>query len=404
MKRSNIGKISSNAKIYEGAVVEEGAIIHDFAVIYPNVVIKNGAEIFEHCVVGRQPKAPGCTSRKLSEEFRETVIGKETILSPGCIVYAGTQIGNNTLLGDNCSIREDCRIGNYCIISRNVSVNYNTIVGNRTKIMDNTHITGNAVIEDNVFISVLVATTNDNTMGREEYDEDHVGGPHIKRNTTIGAAANILPNTIIGENCIVGAGAVVTKDIPDNKVVMGVPAKIIRDVEGMEKEHAVKQEAKSVRFFVGQKGKFSKTISEADVYGFAGICGDFNPVHVNKCEAGVSVFGKQVAHGLLSSSLISTVLGMKMPGPGTVYLSQSLQFKAPVFIGDTVEAQAVIVELMDHGRAKLNTQVTNQDGTLVITGEAVVKLPGGGINGIRICKLTASQYLSNDSIGGREAA
>lgn len=372
-------EISENAKIYEGAIIEEGVIIHDFVVIYPNVVIKSGAEIFEHCVVGRRPKSPGCTSRKLSAEFEKTVIGEETILSPGCVVYAGTQIGHNTLLGDNCSIREDCKIGNYCIISRNVSVNYNTSIGSRTKIMDNTHITGNAVIEEDVFISVLVATTNDNTMGREEYDEDHVGGPHIKKNTTIGAAANILPNTVIGENCIVGAGAVVTKDVPDHKVVMGVPAKVIRDVDNTEESSAVNHTIACGQYYVGQKGKFSKTISEADVYGFAGICGDFNPVHINEQEAGKSSFGKRIAHGMLGSSLISAVLGMILPGPGTIYISQRLQFKAPIFIGDTIEAQVSITELMDKGKAKLNTQVTNQKGMLVITGEAVVKLPGGGV-------------------------
>ncbi len=224
-------KISENARIYEGAIIEEGVIIHDFVTVYPNVVIKAGAEIFEQCVIGRSPKAPGCTSRKLNTEFGKTVIGEETVLSPGCIVYAGVNIGHNTLLGDHCSIREECAIGDYCLISRNVSINYNTTIGSRTKIMDNTHITGNAIIEDDVFISVLVAMTNDNTMGREEYDEAHVIGPYIKKNTTIGASANILPNVVIGENCIVGAGAVVTKNIPDNKVVMGIPAKIVRDVE-----------------------------------------------------------------------------------------------------------------------------------------------------------------------------
>ena len=222
--------ISSLAKVYEGAVISEDVIIHDYAVIYPDVVIQAGAEIFEYCVVGRKPKAPGCTSREVGTEFEKTVIGENTILSPGCIVYAGVHIGHNTLLGDHCSVREDCRIGDYCIISRNVSVNYNTVIGSRTKIMDNSHITGNAVIEDDVFISVLVATTNDNTMGLEEYNVDHVGGPHIKRGTTIGAAANILPNVVVGENCIIGAGAVVTKSIPDNKVAMGMPARVVRDV------------------------------------------------------------------------------------------------------------------------------------------------------------------------------
>ena len=97
--------------------------------------------------------------------------------------------------------------------------------------MDNTHITGNMKIGNHVFISVLVATTNDNTMGREEYDEDHVQGATIGDDVTIGAAANILPGVAIGKNVIVGSSALVTKDVPNNKVVMGVPAKIVRDVK-----------------------------------------------------------------------------------------------------------------------------------------------------------------------------
>lgn len=130
-----------------------------------------------------------------------------------------------------------------------------------------------------------------------------------------------------------------------------------------------------MEYYVGQKGSFSKTISEADIYGFAGICGDFNPVHVNECAAKESVFGKRIAHGLLGGALISTVLGMYLPGPGTIYLSQSFGFKAPVYIGDTIVAEATIVEMMDKGKARLRTQVVNQDGVRVIEGEAIVKLP-----------------------------
>lgn len=223
--------ISKTAIIHEGAIVEEGVVLHDYVVIYPNVTVKKGAEIFDHCVLGKIPKAPGCTSREIPTDLPATIIGENTILSPGCVIYAGTEIGNNTLLGDNCSIREECKVGNYCIISRNVSVNYNTTIGDRTKIMDNSHITGDAIIEEDVFISVMVSTTNDNTMGRDDYDENRVRGPHIKKHTTIGASASILPNVTVGENCIVGASALVTKDVPDNKVVMGVPARIVRDVD-----------------------------------------------------------------------------------------------------------------------------------------------------------------------------
>ncbi|SDJ84691.1 N-acetyltransferase [Natronincola ferrireducens] len=223
-------QISTTAIIHQDVIIEEDVIIHDYVVIYPNTHIKKGAEIYDHCVLGKPPTSPGNVSRSLKKQYETLVIGENSILCPHVTIYTGTKIGDRVLLGDNCSIREECVIGNDCLISRNVSINYNTKVGDRTKIMDNTHITGDMIIEEDVFISVLVATTNDNTMGREAYSDQHVRGPHIKKNATIGAAANILPQIIVGENAVVGAGSVVTKNVPDNKVVMGVPAKVIRDI------------------------------------------------------------------------------------------------------------------------------------------------------------------------------
>ena len=130
-----------------------------------------------------------------------------------------------------------------------------------------------------------------------------------------------------------------------------------------------------MEYAIGSCASFTKTISESDIYIYAGICGDFNPLHVNKEYAQKTSWGKTVAHGLLCGSLISTVLGMYIPGPGTVYLEQTLKFKAPVYIGDTITATAVITELFPKAKAKLYTTVTNQEGTIVIEGEAIVKLP-----------------------------
>lgn len=91
-----------------------------------------------------------------------------------------------------------------------------------------------------------------------------------------------------------------------------------------------------MKYYIGQNASFSKTISETDVYLFAGISGDFNPVHVNKIEAEKTRFGRQIAHGILCSSLISSVLGTRFPGEGTIYLEQTLKFCSPVYIGDTI--------------------------------------------------------------------
>jgi 3-hydroxybutyryl-CoA dehydratase len=130
-----------------------------------------------------------------------------------------------------------------------------------------------------------------------------------------------------------------------------------------------------MRFFVGQNANFSKTITETDVYNFAGICGDFNPVHVNRIEAQKSIFGRQIVHGVLVASLISTVLGMYLPGPGTIYLKQSLTFQGPVYFGDTITARVEILSIDSKDRAALKTVVVNQNGDVVIEGEALVKLP-----------------------------
>lgn len=125
---------------------------------------------------------------------------------------------------------------------------------------------------------------------------------------------------------------------------------------------------------IGQTASFSKTISEYDVYGFAGIVGDFNSVHINQVEADHSIFGKRIAHGILVGGLISTVLGMKLPGPGTIYMEQNFKFKKPVYIGDTVTAKVTAKEIInqDKGIYKMETIVMNQNDEVVIDGYAVV--------------------------------
>ena len=127
---------------------------------------------------------------------------------------------------------------------------------------------------------------------------------------------------------------------------------------------------------IGDKGQFQKTITETDIVLFAGISGDFNPVHVSETEAEKTIFGERIAHGMLGASLISTVIGMYMPGPGTIYLEQNCKFKKPVKIGDTLTAAVEIVEIVNRekGILKLGNTITNQEDEVVITGESVVKV------------------------------
>lgn len=127
---------------------------------------------------------------------------------------------------------------------------------------------------------------------------------------------------------------------------------------------------------VGDSEMFVKTISESDVYLFAGITGDFNPAHINEEYARESVFKTRIAHGMLTASLISTVLGTKLPGPGTIYLSQDTKFLKPVLIGDTIAAIVKIVDLnKEKNKVKLETICINQKNETVLEGFALVKAP-----------------------------
>jgi len=129
---------------------------------------------------------------------------------------------------------------------------------------------------------------------------------------------------------------------------------------------------------IGDSATFTKTVSESDVYMYAGISGDFNPAHINAVEAGKSIFGERIAHGMLTASFISTVLGTALPGPGTIYLSQELSFKRPVKFGDTIEAKVEVIEKIEgKNRIIVRTTCTNQHGELVIDGKAIVMPPKG---------------------------
>ena len=127
---------------------------------------------------------------------------------------------------------------------------------------------------------------------------------------------------------------------------------------------------------VGDEAEFGKTITEADVVLFAGVTGDLNPAHLHETFAADTFFKGRVAHGMLSAGFISAVIGTKLPGPGAIYMSQSLRFTAPVRIGDTVTARVQVMEVIEEKqRVKLSTICTKQDGTVVLEGEALVMAP-----------------------------
>ena len=127
--------------------------------------------------------------------------------------------------------------------------------------------------------------------------------------------------------------------------------------------------------FVGQSASFSKTITEADLVLFAGVSGDFNPIHVNEEYAKTTMFKARIAHGMISGALISSVFGMKLPGPGCIYVSQAMKFKAPVFVSDTVKAQVEVTGLVPDKKFVTFRTTCWVRGKLVVDGEATLMVP-----------------------------
>ncbi|UCD88886.1 MAG: MaoC family dehydratase [Desulfobacterales bacterium] len=127
---------------------------------------------------------------------------------------------------------------------------------------------------------------------------------------------------------------------------------------------------------IGDQAEFAKTISEFDIYMFAGITGDFNPVHINEDYAKQTFFKTRIAHGIMTAGFISTLLGTQLPGPGSIYIKQDLKFLAPVKIGDTITARVEVVEILDKKIwVRLKTTCFNQDDTQVLDGEAIISPP-----------------------------
>ena len=210
-----------------------GAEIHPTAIVYPGTVLGEGVKVLEHAVVGKQPTlSPRSTAKR--EPLEPAVLGDGAIVSTGAIVFAGTRIGARAIVGDQACIRERVELGDDVVVGRGSLVENDTTIGAMTKIQAMAYITAYSTLEEHVFIAPCVQTTNDNWMGRTEKRFGNVKGPTIRRGARIGGGVVLLPGIEIGEEAFVGAGAVVTRDVPPRTVVVGVPAKALREVPDEE--------------------------------------------------------------------------------------------------------------------------------------------------------------------------
>jgi len=207
--------------------------IAETAVVYPGTVIGEGCKILDYAVVGKQPTlSPRSTAKR--EELPPLELGAGTIVSTGAVVFAGTTLGERAIVGDQACVRERCTIGDDVVIGRGSLVENDTSVGALTKIQADAYITAYSTLEEEVFIAPCVVTTNDNFMGRTERRHELIAGPTIRRRARVGGGAILCPGVEVGEEAFVGAGAVVTRDVPPRKLVVGNPARVLRDVDPEE--------------------------------------------------------------------------------------------------------------------------------------------------------------------------
>ena len=207
--------------------------VADTAIVFPGTVLGEGCRIFDYAVVGKQPTlSTRSTARR--EELPPLELGAGTVVSTGAVVFAGTTVGERVVVGDQACVRERCTIGDDVVIGRGSLVENDTSVGALTKIQAHAYITAYSLLEDNVFIAPCVITTNDNFMGRTEKRHELVKGPTIRRGARVGGGCVLLPGIEVGEEAFIGAGAVVIRDVPPRALIVGNPARQIREVPDEE--------------------------------------------------------------------------------------------------------------------------------------------------------------------------
>ena len=209
------------------------AQIADTAVVYAGVELGEDVVIGDYAVVGKQPVL-GPRSTAAREELPPLVVGDGARILAGAIVFAGSRLGEGVIVGDQACVRERCELAEEVVIGRGAFVENDVVVGARTKIQANAYVTAYSLLEEDVFVAPCVVTTNDNFMGRTEERHAQRKGPTIRRGARIGGGAVLLPGIEIGEEAFVGAGAVVLADVPTRAVVVGNPARQIREVRPEE--------------------------------------------------------------------------------------------------------------------------------------------------------------------------
>ncbi len=230
--------IADDVEIGQNVMLGHHVIIHSHVIIEDNVIIGDGA------ILGKNP-AKSKTSWLKTGELPPLRVGQGTVVGAQAIIYHGATIGPECYIADQGVVRERCRLGTRVVVGQRTTVENDCQIGDFTKLQTAVYLTATTVVEDHVFIAPMVTTTNDPYVARTDARHEAMQGPIIHRGARIGGGAVLLPGVHVGQEALVAAGAVVTRDVPPYRLVMGVPARVVRQVpeeqwlflpDGMRKE------------------------------------------------------------------------------------------------------------------------------------------------------------------------
>jgi acetyltransferase-like isoleucine patch superfamily enzyme len=219
--------------IVEGAELGDGVRVGPYAVIWPGTVLEDDVEVGAFAVVGQEPRRAR-TSTLAVTELPPLRVGRGSYIGTHAIVYRGSVLGPECFVADGAQVRERCTLGQRVIVGRGATVENDCRVGDFAKLETGAYLTAHSVVEAHVFIAPYVATSNDRYLARTEARHQAIRGPHLKRGARIGVGAVLLPGVTVGQEGVVAAGAVATRDVPPYRVVMGIPAREVRAVPETE--------------------------------------------------------------------------------------------------------------------------------------------------------------------------
>lgn len=220
--------VAPGAVIHEDVRVGAGSRIGSGSVVHAGTVVGERCLIEDGVVLGKRPRLREGSSAA-GAVLEPLVLESDVTVCCGAVVYAGAHLAEQAIIGDQAQVRERSRVGTRSVVGRASCVDFEAQVGDRVLIQTGVYVTGGSIVEDDVFLGPGVVTTNDHSMGRHVPGEPLLG-PTFRRACRVGGGVVLAPGVVIGEDAFVAAGAVVTRDVADRDVVIGVPARVVRQV------------------------------------------------------------------------------------------------------------------------------------------------------------------------------